>query len=425
MWRILIILAAFLWIASPPSMGLAQDKPEAVVLSFRGSGGSTARVQALRGVRQHVSLRPRKEAEAIAKVFEASLKDAKGRRVVADELGIDYLIWGAVTGKGSKRRTEIRIAGADGKQISAYEAPPPGKSANNAMIRQAAKLAIKDAIAAVPPSERAPEPVQAPKPTPEPKKRAPSQETKPERGETLPVFVGLVGGGGRVRNIKVNIDDGTSAGGVRKYESNVFFAIAGQFQFRPATRSPNSKLRGLYLQLDGSLGIGLEASPIGTPDTLSITTYQVLGQFGYVAKLRKGQVGGTAGIGFDHFGIAPNPIMASSSYLYVRPAFIGRYDFIADLFYGRIDLGFRYPFGLGELEDAFGSSSSGLGFDASLMLGGTLDVGFTYAARVAWERYQLSFSGPTATAALEPAAADGTDGYDQTVSFQLLVGWSF
>ncbi len=416
MRRMLITWAAGLCLAWAPSATLAQDKPEAVVLSFTGSGGSTARVHALRGVRQYVSLRPRKEAEEIAGVFDASLKDAKGRR-------LDYLIWGAVSGKGSKRRTEIRIAGADGKQISAYEAPPPGKGASNAMIREAAKLAIKDAITAVPPSKSAPKPAAASKPVKEPKK-APSQETKPDRGETLPVFVGLVGGGGRVRNITVRIDDGTSPGGVRKYESNVFFAIAGQFQFRPATRSPNRKLRGLYLQLDGSLGIGLEAS-LGTPDTISIKTYQVLGQFGYVAKLRRGQVGGTAGVGFDHLGIDPNPIMASASYLFVRPAFIGRYDFIADLFYGRIDLGFRYPFSLGKLEDAFGSASSGLGFDAGLMLGGELEVGFTYAARVAWERTQLSFSGPSASTALELAAADGTDGFDQTVSFQLLVGWSF
>ncbi len=422
--QLLATSIACLSLSLVPSIGTAQEKPQAVILQFTGSGGSSARVYALRGIKQYVSLTPRAEVEEIAGVFDASLNDPKGRKVVASELGLDYFVWGRVTGSGSKRHTEIRIAGSDGKEISAYEAPPPGKSTNNRMIQEAARLAMKDAIREAPPGKAKPVKATAKKEKKEKKKKTdkqPSQKTKADKASESPVFVLLLGGGGRVRNVKVNLD----GGGVRKYESNLFGTVAAQFQIRPAARSAKRKLRGLYLQLDGQLGLGLEASPQGTPDTLDTTTYQILGQFGYLAKVGKGQVGGTVGVGFDEFDIDPNPIMASATYIYVRPAFIGQYNFVEDLFYGRLDLGFRYPFTLGDLEDAFGKSSTAFGFDAVLMFGGELDVGFTYAARIMWERYQLKFKGATAPVIDQPAAADGKDGFDQSFTFQALVGWSF
>jgi hypothetical protein len=98
---------------------------------------------------------------------------------------------------------------------------------------------------------------------------------------------------------------------------------------------------------------------------------------------------------------------------------------VEKLLYLRIDAGFRLPFSYGELAEAFGSTK-GFGFDAGLMLGGRLDVGFAYALRVSADFFKPQFSG-FADGALPglPAAGQGIDGTDLAINFHAMIGWSY
>ena len=131
------------------------------------------------------------------------------------------------------------------------------------------------------------------------------------------------------------------------------------------------------------------------------------------------------GIGFDALDLEDNSAMPSIRYMFLRvgPAF--RHFFIERTLYLRVDAGFRFPFSYGELEDAFGDAK-GFGFDAGLMLGGELDVGFSYLLRFWSDFFKPQFSElPGGVLPGLPGAAQGRDGRDLAINFNLMIGWSF
>ena len=101
------------------------------------------------------------------------------------------------------------------------------------------------------------------------------------------------------------------------------------------------------------------------------------------------------------------------------------YLFIERLLHLRVDAGFRYPFSYGDLSATFGEAK-GFGFDAGLILGGELDVGFAYAARFSVDYFMPQFSGfPGGTVPPNPGAAQGRDATDLAYNFHVMVGWAF
>jgi len=440
-----MLVGSCLWLGSAVAQA---QKPRVVVMDFTGSGGATARAQVLRALRDKVVFEPRSEAKKVLASRGVKLSSVAGRATIAKELPVDYVVWGRVRGRGASARAEIRIAGPQGKQITEREAGPPGQSKGNARIQKAAQIVVAQAIKVAPPQRHvaAAEPVavseiritlgdeakppkkaEKPEKAETPKKQETKDEEKP-RTSTAPrsPIINVLGGvGGRVRNIKINVDDGAGGTATREYQSGLYLDIVFRLELRPLARSSKKGLRGLALEADADFGIGLETETQGSTAKLDTKTWRILGQLGYFYGLGKSEVGGLLGIGFDDFDIEDNGTLPSIRYLFLRvgPAF--RYLFIERTLYLRVDGGFRLPFSYGELADTFGDAK-GFGFDAGLMVGGELDVGFSYALRISFDYFKPQFSAfPDGMVPGLPAAAQGVDGTDLAINFHAMVGWAF
>ena len=364
-------------------------------------------------------------------------------------LAVDYVVWGRVRGRGSSARAEIRIAGPRGKEITSRDAGPPGQSKGNVRIQKAAQAVLAKAMSVAPPQRPAAPAAAAPVAVPEiritladepePAKKAdkPKQEEPPKKAEktgkklrtdpapTVPILNVLGGAGGRVRNIEINVDDGAGGTATRTYESGIYLDIVFRLELRPLARHENKALRGLALEADADFGIGLDAQTPGSNAKLGIKTWRILGQLGYFHALGKHEVGGLIGVGFDDLDIEDNGTIPSIRYLFLRLGPAYRYFFIERALYLRVDGGFRFPFSYGELADTFGDAK-GFGFDAALMVGGELDVGFSYALRLSFDYFKPQFSAfPGGVVPPLPGAVQGRDATDLGINFHAMVGWAF
>ena len=238
-----------------------------------------------------------------------------------------------------------------------------------------------------------------------------------------PVFEIFVGGGPRLRNVDLNVGDRLGGTTNRSFESGAYADVGGYFLVRLLGRSESPALQGIFIQGDGGVGLGLNAQPRGTGITNQVNTWRALGQVGYLYPIKALRVGGLVGVGVDTFDIDVNSVLPSIQYIYVRVGAALSYTIIKGFLGFRVDAGFRKPFSLGDIELAFGSNSSAIGFDATAMVGGELDVGFSYGFRFIFEHYRLDFAG--ATDPQQPSSSAGLgSGTDNAITFQFLVGWS-
>ncbi len=242
-----------------------------------------------------------------------------------------------------------------------------------------------------------------------------------DEGSDLPILVMLIGLGARFRNIHLELADREGDSADRSFETGAYFDFAWHLLLRPMSRrSPRASVQAIVFQIDGGAGIGLKAEAASGIE-LQTNTWRMLGQLGYLYPIGRLQVGGLAGLGGDVFKIDLNSILPSSRLLYARlgPALV--YEVVAKLLGFRADFGLRFPFSFGELDDAFGMDSSGIGVDGALAVEGRLERGFSYGVRFVWEYYRLRFSGSSMEV---PAKAYGGDGKDHALTIQLLLGWS-
>ncbi|HET6417836.1 MAG TPA: hypothetical protein VFG22_16180 [Polyangiales bacterium] len=431
--------------------GAQAQEPKVVVMDFAGHGGATARAEVLRGLRDEVVFEKREAARKVLSSRRLELSSVAGRAAIAKELDLDYVVWGRVRGRGAAARAEIRIAGPQGRQITERDAGPPGQSKGNAKIQKAARAALSKAIQVAPPDRAEPvvatiivEEIQVSlaDDLPTEKPLAPSEESKPEKKSADPapekakkpsaspeaigpVFNIMAGAGGRTRQVEINVEDAAGDPGTRTYDSGIFLDIVFRLELRPWARSETKGLRGLALEADGDFGLGLETQVPGSAAKLDTKTWRVLGQLGYLHRLGKHEIGGLLGIGFDALKLETNGNLPSLEYLFLRVGPAYAYFFVERALFLRVDAGFRYAFSYGALEDTFGEAT-GFGFDAGLSLGGELDVGFSYRVRVSSEFFKPQFgelSGGLPPGL--PAAAQGRDGTDLAINFNVMVGWSF
>jgi len=416
------------------------QQPKVVVLDFTGKGGGKARIQTIRAIRERASFETKEQAEKVLAKKRLSGNSVAGRAAVASELGLDYVIWGSVRGKGSAARAKIRIAGPKGREIASRQAGPPGSSNGNARIRKASAALLSKAVATVPPKGGKLEPKKAATPAAvtepsKPPKTAPvtvldepvtiEVEGGSETGPYAPYVLILAGAGGRSRKLDVNVEETSGEGGTRTYESGAYLDIVFRLEVRPFARHRTPGVRGLALEADADFGIGLETQPAGSTTRLDTKAWRVLGQLGYFHRFRKDELGGLIGIGFDRLELATNGTLPSVDYLYLRLGPAYRHIFIERLLHLRVDAGFRYPFSYGDLSNTFGDAK-GVGFDVGVMLGGELDVGFAYAARVSFDYFKPKFGGfPDGTVPPTPGAAQGRDATDLAINFHVMIGWAF
>ncbi len=243
-----------------------------------------------------------------------------------------------------------------------------------------------------------------------------------EEAPNLPVLVLLIGGGVRFRDIHLDVGDGAGGTEGRAFNTGAYFDFGWHILVRPMSRrSPRPAIQAFVLQIDGGSGTGLKVEPARTGISLRTNTWRLLGQLGYLVPIDRLQLGGLVGVGGDVLSIDLNSVLPSSRIVYVRLGPAVAYDIVPSFFGFRADFGVRVPFFLGDLEDAFGNDSSGVGLDATATFDGRLKAGFSYAFRLTWEYYRLRFAGPNMNV---PAMGGGGTGSDHAITLQLLLGWS-
>lgn len=432
-----LVGGSILLAASP----LRAQEPSVVVLDFSGKGGSKARIQVIRALRARATFGTKGDAERVLATEGLQASSSTGRAAVASELGVDYVIWGSVRGKGSSARAKIRFAGPKGGEIASRQAGPPGTSSGNARIQKATLALLAKAMAVAPPAatrareekpEEAPPAVAAVPVAPTAPAAAQVEEpvaikVSPRTSTTksAPYVALLAGAGGRTRSIEVNVDEASGDFATRTYESGIYLDIVFRLEVRPLAKNATRGLRGLALEADGDFGVGMKTRPPGSTTPLDTKAWRVLGQLGYFHRFAKGELGGLIGIGFDRLDLQTNGTMPSIDYLFLRLGPAYRHFFIERAVYLRVDGGFRYPFSYGQLEEIFGAAK-GFGFDAALTFGGELDVGFAYAARLSFDYFKPQFAGfPPGMLPPVPGAASGRDATDLAINFHAMVGWAF
>lgn len=441
MGRIYFFAAILMGTAS--ASGADAQKPKVVVMGFSGTGGSTARVQVVRALKGRADFATRSDADRTIEDRGLRMGAAGDRAELSDALDVDYIFWGRVKGKGSGARTELRVAGRSGETLTGYEAGAPGTSKGNQLIQEAARTALAEAIELAPPEKRKRKEATAvgavaggtvaagtasgaKETKAAEKKKADEKKEKKAKGDAatrLPVFEILVGGGPRFRDIDFNVGDGAGGADPRTFSSGAYADVGGYFLVRPLGRFDNPALQAIVIQGDGGVGLGLKTERQGSGITNSITTWRALGQVGYLYPIKKLQVGGLIGAGVDTFDIEANSVLPSIQYIYFRVGAALSYPIFKDFLGFRVDGGFRKPFSLGDIDPAFGSNSSAIGWDATATVGGKLDIGFTYGFRFIFEYYKLDFSG--ATDPTQPSFSSGPgSGTDKAMTVQFLVGWT-
>jgi hypothetical protein len=208
----------------------------------------------------------------------------------------------------------------------------------------------------------------------------------------------------------------------RALDTGAYFDFGWHLLIRPlGHRSPRATVRAIVLQLDGGTGVGLDVQPAESGISLDTNSWRILGQFGYLYPLPKVLVGGLVGFGGDIFNIDLNSVLPSSRIVYVRFGPAVESELVTRFLVVRADFGLRFPFRLGELEEAFGTDSRSVGVDGTLTIGGKVKAGFSYAFRFVWEYYSYRFAGSFSNV---PSAGDGGRGHEHALNFQFLVGWS-
>ncbi len=248
-----------------------------------------------------------------------------------------------------------------------------------------------------------------------------AQEPAAAKG-TLPVLEILAGAGPRFRSIDLRPSNGTGGSENRSFSTGAYADLGGTLLVRPAGRSSRSALQAIVIQGDGGVGLGLQAEPGDTGSLAEIRTWRALGQLGYLYPRKRLQVGGLVGGGIDTLTIDPNFVLPSIRYVYLRVGVTLSYTVIDNHLRIRVDGGFRKPFSLSDLDQAFGDQSTANGWDAVATVGGRLGIGFSYAVRFAYEGYRMNFSGTSAD--VPASGGPGGDGTDRALTLQFLIGWS-
>ncbi|MEZ4287301.1 MAG: hypothetical protein R3A47_03965 [Polyangiales bacterium] len=258
-------------------------KPVVLVLDFDGNRGSLARSNVIRGISGHANFAKREDALELMRSRSLKQDSAEARQLVAEALGVDYVFWGRVRGSGGRARTEVRIGGRDGGQISAWEASAPGSNARHRDIQAAAKRALDDALNAAPLSAAPPQksltvnapPVEAStdagssgdasggliigpitkidasstavapsansQPTTEENESTPKIEKVDSKTSSVPIATLLVGGGMRLRNATIRLELDNAE---RQYRSGIFGDLAAHLT--PTRRAIHSYGRAKY-----------------------------------------------------------------------------------------------------------------------------------------------------------------------------------
>jgi hypothetical protein len=215
----------------------------------------------------------------------------------------------------------------------------------------------------------------------------------------------------RGRTARVSLADSID----RVHDVDVFPELVLGFELRPMARK-GRYAAGLVTRVDASFSLALDgADPEGS--SVDTNAFRLSLAAGYLVPVGDWlEVGASAGFGYDAFVLGDNTVLPSSQYLYARIAGMARASLVGSLLRAEAELGGRFSPSTGDLGAAFSESDGARGFDLGLGVGGELDVGFAYAARFGFTRYELDFKGAG-------SAATGNGGSDRGWSVSLQLGY--
>lgn len=414
-WIPILSTAVFLGHALPVH-AQREPEPKGVILAFEGRAGAAVRNVVVRAAGDRLDLVPRRQVEAKARQMGTDLGTPSGRATVAEALGLDLLVDGEVTGRGKALRVRIRVHGADGARAAERTTQASVSAKGRRSVGRAAREAIAEALAGSATRAAPAAPTEDEHPEASPRADDDALDGSKAEGRNAerhaPYVTVLAGVAGRARRAEIDL----ASGGKRRYESGLFLEIPVELEVRPLAAYGRAA-GGLSLRATFAMAAALSSSEPASANEVDTKAYRVGIDTGYVHPFDRGGFGVRVGFLYEAFVLGSNPVIPSSAYPVLRPALVGSYDLLGPRLRLGLEAGFRYVLGLGALADAFGAGSDGLGFDAAVSLGGSLDVGFTYLARFSVEQTFLRFDG-----AASDAPADG--GSDRAFTLTALLGWS-
>lgn len=368
-----------------------------------------------RAIRDQVELMSERELRRAVSASSADLTTPQGLTTLAQEAGVSLFVRGVVAGSRRAPSLTLTVLSASGEELATTEAGPLRGRAGARAVNEASRTVVGAAIVELDARAAAVREEEARRDQAELDRMREGPANDDGVGEfeepedesagspSLPLLEIMVGWGGRYRDWDVQL---AQPGASRVY-SAFFSEFAARLRSHPL-RDEGGLLAGFFAQADFALAIGLDSVNDATMEDISTSALRVEGGVGWLfGPFGPVRLGPYLAFGYDSFSFATNPILPTADYTYLRPTIVLHVDLLDSILQLRVDAALRVLLGTGETSPFFGESTTALGFDAGVELGGATDFGLAYGGRFAIQSYGMSFDGE----AQEPAntAVDGTD----------------
>jgi hypothetical protein len=375
--RVLSILVTSIALALLAASPAAADGPRVAVLPFEGAEAISTRIAVYQALESEgVELASLSGAADAAR--RARLRGMSRRRLdrALELLDADAALQGRTRVEDDDVRVRLVLAGADGavfydREVGLDELEDAAQEIHRALGRSsraeprlAARAARIEEERPVAPRERG--------------ERRGSPDSAPDEAApatpSLPWIVAGIGASARMRDAAFDAADGT------RFHRAWYPSIDLGAELRPfhATRGLE---RGLFLRASFYHSVGLRS--IGPNDTVVDTAFWGLSaDGGLLVGVGSGwDVGFTVGVGVDSFGLADTSatLVPTAVYGTLRPGLRARAQLLEELVVLDIGLGYRWVFDRGPIGAAFGRQGESHGFEGGVSLGGSVDVGFSWA----------------------------------------------
>ena len=385
--------------------------PRTIVLSFEGGRrAGAARDAVVVALAPEVQLVTEQQAVSTADRIGVDVSTPEGMAAVVSNLGITMVVLGAIEGRGRSAQMVITVVDPANSELARRSAPVSEREA----ITAAAIEAVREAQAVL-------ERQRDPDPEPEPEPPPPSMIREPEpapattaAGWRPPAFVGYVGL--RIRNVGTYVTDTT--GFLHYFESDAYPEIDLELVGRPWGSGTNEALRGVFFGAQGSFSLGM-AYFDSVGDQAGMTSFRFrldVGCAGVVGDVF--ELGGMLGLGIEGVQLDVPDEFPSTLFTYLRPGIVARLRAVPDFVIVEAGIGGRIGLDGGPLAPAYGPSLVFGGVDVFLGIAGSVEPGFSWAARFGYLHHPLGFSGAGGS------FATGVSGIDEAVEGRILIGWS-
>jgi len=350
------------------------DGPRVAVLPFDGGEAIGTRV-AMHEALADAGVDLASLSEAASAARRARVRGMSRRRIerVLELADVDAAVQGHTTVSGDRVTVRLVLSGSDGSVLLDLDAEldeldDVAAEMQQALGRPARGLASRTARVEreepeAPPSVRRAE-----------RASRRGERTTPSAPVELPWLVAGIGGSARMRDGSFDADDGT------RYHRAWYPSIDLGAELRPFHTASGVE-RGLFFRASFYHSVGLRSR--GPNDTIVDTAFWGLGaDGGLLINVSDGwDVGFALGVGIDSFGLADSPatLVPTAVYGTLRPGLRARAQLLDELVVLDIGAGYRWVFERGPIAAAFGRSGESHGFEAGATLGGSVDVGFSWA----------------------------------------------